>query len=315
MSETVLVSAATVNAAAISAVVAYEMAVPPTVDFRVACDQLHSVRFYVANATFSTVAAGAILSAYTATSVASTAGTNGNVYSVDPGSYDYIACVVTNNGAVAATVTVAVGYDLVAEAPTALFTVAEARAFDKAQLTSVTKYPSADIIAKEAEIRAFFTAACGVDFIPTVHTDEYHDGAGTETLLLDWPRPTAISAASTRSGTTWTAFTAAELAALQAYKTGRVYFDGGTWSAGQNNIKVTYTAGHATVPDLIKRAALRVCVQEMPSSNVSLAAESANEGGMTVTFGRGDGYAGNWHRDADVVKALRLYDERSPGIA
>ena len=51
MSETVLVNAATVLAGASTAVIPYTMAVPPTVDFRVACDQTHTVKFYVAAAT------------------------------------------------------------------------------------------------------------------------------------------------------------------------------------------------------------------------------------------------------------------------
>ena len=38
-------------------------------------------------------------------------------------------------------------------ADTALFSTAEARAFDKAQLTNSTTYPDATITAKEVEIR------------------------------------------------------------------------------------------------------------------------------------------------------------------
>ena len=311
MAETVLINAATVLAGAASAVEAYQIAVPPEVDFRIVCDKAYTVRFYVANADFSDVASAAELSGTDDTHAATT----GIVYRVDAGSYDYVAAVVTNDDVVdAATVTVVVGYDLVAEAPTALFTVAEARAFDKAQLASVVDYPDAAIIAKEAEIREFLAQVCSVDFIPTVHTDEYQDGLGSSSVLLDWPLPTAIAAAYTRSSTTWTALTADELAALQLYDSGEVYWDCGYWPCGRNNVKLTYTAGHATVPDLVKRAALRIATLEMPTSNVSFAAESYDGGGMSVSFANGDGFNGHWHRDPDVMKAIRMYDRSLPGV-
>ena len=100
----------------------------------------------------------------------------------------------------------------------ALFSVAEARAFDKAQLASTTDYPNASIIAKEVEIRAFLARVCGVDFIATTHTDEYHDGDWSHTLMLDWPLVTAVTAVSYREDATWTAFTADELADLQSLR-------------------------------------------------------------------------------------------------
>jgi len=312
MAETVLVNAAAVNAAASSAVVAYPIAVPPEVDFRVQCNVLHSVRFYVANADFATVAAGAIVSAYTETAVPSTAGTGGNVYRVDAGSYDYIACVVTNDGAVPSSVTVAVGYDLVAEAATALFTVAEARA--RPQLASATDFSDADIIAKELEIRSLFTNACKVDFVPTQHVDEYHDGYGTQSILLDWPRVTAITSASTRIGTTWTALTADEVAALQASVPGEVRWNDGYWQPGIGNVKVTYTAGYPDVPPLVKRAAIEVAVYELPPSNVPWQADGYDSGGTSYSWQKGDGYNGAWSALPNVMLALRLYDHSGIGI-
>ena len=196
-----------------------------------------------------------------------------------------------------------------------LFTIAEARAFDKQQLESLEDYSDAVISAKEAEIRAFLCQTCGVDFVPTVHSDEYQDGLGSSSVMLDWPLPTSIAAASTRSGTTWTALTVAELAALQAYETGEVYWDCGYWPAGRNNVKITYTAGHATVPGEIKRAALLVAVTELPTSNVPWSAESYEAGGMDVSYAQGDGFNGAWSRIADVRRAIRLYDRSLPGVA
>jgi hypothetical protein len=311
MSETVLINAASVLASANSAVEAYQLAVPNP-DFRVACDQTHSIRFYVANADFATVGGGAIISAYTETAVPTTAGTLGNVYTVDAGSYDWIAAVVTNNGAVPATVTVAVGYDLVAEAATALYTVAEAKAHDKAQLAS--GFTDAVIIAQEARTRSKFTVACEVDFIPTVHSDELQDGYGTSSVGLDWPLPITISAVSIRTGTTWTALTAAELATLQPGENGELYWDCGHFPVGVRNVKVTYTAGHASVPPLIKKAALDEAVDELPVSNTPFQAESYEAGGTSYSWQAGDGFAGAWSRLPSVMLALRLYDKSGVGI-
>jgi hypothetical protein len=196
-----------------------------------------------------------------------------------------------------------------------LFTVAEARAFDKRQLEDSESYSDAAIIAKEAEIRAFLTQACGVDFVSTVHTDEYQDGLGSGTLLLDWPLVSSVSAASTRSGTTWTALTSDELTMLQVFDTGEIWWDGGYWPHGRRNVKLTYAAGYATVPAEIKRAALLVAVTELPTSNVPFSADSYDAGGMSVSFAQGDGFNDNWSRIAEVRRAMRLYSRRLPGIA
>lgn len=108
MSETVLVSAATVAAAASCAVEA--LPVPggtERVAFRVACDQPHTIRFYGAEADFSDVANAALFVDETETYVSSTAGTNGALWTIDPGPRPWVACVVTNDGSASATVTVA----------------------------------------------------------------------------------------------------------------------------------------------------------------------------------------------------------------
>jgi len=196
-----------------------------------------------------------------------------------------------------------------------LFSVAEARAFDKAQLTSDTTYPDAAIIAKEAEIREWLERACGVNFITTTHTDEYHDGDGSRELLLDWPRVQAVSAASQRSDTTWTDLTATELGQLQAADLGPVYWDGGHWQRGRRNIKVTYTAGFAAVPALVKQAALAICAEELPGSTTPWQADGYDAGGVSYSIGRGDGYNGQWHSLPIVMRAIRMYDHSLPGVA
>ena len=201
--------------------------------------------------------------------------------------------------------------------PTALFTEAEARAFDKGQLADEIAYPTADITAKEAEIREWLTKVCGVDLIPTTHADELQSGDGTATLLLNWPRVQSVTAASTRSGTTWTALTAAELAlvVVDPDGTGMLYRDGAYWPAGVGNVKVTYKAGYTAVPALIKRAALMICVNELPASNAPWDASSYEAGGVSWSLARGDGYQGNWSSIPDVMKAIRAHSYSTSGIA
>ena len=106
MAESVLINAATVEAAASSAVVAFAAAEDEYVDFRVSCDQAHSVAFYVADATFSAITSASKIFTPWYPGLASTSGTTGNIFTVWPGSRSYVACVVTNNGSSAATVTV-----------------------------------------------------------------------------------------------------------------------------------------------------------------------------------------------------------------
>ena len=108
MAETTLVSAETVAAAASCTVEAYPV---PTgaeiVTFRVECDQTHTCTFYGAESDFSAISAAALFPANTRSAVTTTAATDGNLYIIDPGNSDYVACVVTNNGSSDATVTVA----------------------------------------------------------------------------------------------------------------------------------------------------------------------------------------------------------------
>ena len=198
-------------------------------------------------------------------------------------------------------------------ADTALFTTAEARAFHGAALANDTTYPTATITAKEAEIREWLERVCGVNFIQTTHTAELYDGDDSDYLILRWPMVVSVSAISVDG----TALTSDEInpndytegLAIDSEK-GLITRRSGSFDAGWKNVSVTYVAGHEPVPDLIKRAALMIAVTELPTANVPLAADDYDAGGMSVSFGRGDGYNGNWHRIPDVVKAIRMYSYR-----
>lgn len=198
-----------------------------------------------------------------------------------------------------------------------IFTPAEARAFDKLQLASAVDYPDVDIVAKEVAIRSELEQICGVNFVPTAHADEVHDGDDSNYLQLNWPRITAV-ASITVDGV---ALTAGEIN-LTDYSDGLAADPvlpiltrrSGVFESGWSNIMVTYTAGYAAVPALVKRAALQWCVTEMPAQNAPWQAESFDAGGTSYSWTRGDGYRGNWSALPDVQRAINLYSMRLPGV-
>lgn len=201
--------------------------------------------------------------------------------------------------------------------PTQLFTVSEARAFDRGQLADTTAYPTGVIEAKEAEIREWLTRVCRVDFIPTAHTETL-DGDGSDWIALGWPLVISVTKVMIDGETLGSAEIDADDygsgLAIDA-ENGVLTRRGGSFAAGWSNVIVDYKAGHATVPRLIKRAALMICVTELPVTNVPFAAEDIDAGGITVSYARGDGFNGSWHRIPDVQKALRMYTRALPGVA
>lgn len=325
MAESILVNGATVLAGAASAVEAYLIPVAPELDFRVECSEVHTINFWVANADFSAVSAASELAGTEEATVPATTGTGGNVYRIDAGSYDYVAAVVTNDGAVPATVTIAAGYDLVAEAPSALFTVAEARAFTArgtTPLSDTVTYPNAAIIAAEAAIREGFEDAVGVALIPTSETITL-DGCYSRSLRLpvknpaiEIPRRALTVTAASIDGV---ALTVTELAAVKAHGDGRlVRTDGGTWSSGTGYqdlaVSVTVTHGWATVPHRIHDAALLLAVRMLVGSDVPEEAVSFSDGGASYQFPRA-GRAPHWYGYDAVDAVLASFQENRVVIA
>lgn len=162
-----------------------------------------------------------------------------------------------------------------------LFTIAEARAFDKLQLASESVYPDAAITAEAVRISEMFTRICGVAFEPTNQVDTLN-GNGLDTILVDRIPVISVSLAETRSGITWTELTVDELADLIVDPSGQIIRETlGSWPSGRRNVRITYSHGYATVPADIKRAALKVCVDStaglvptnMPSRAMSMSDE------------------------------------------
>ncbi len=203
---------------------------------------------------------------------------------------------------------------LATTAGTALFTVAEARAFDKAQLASVASYSDATIEATEADIRAEFAEIIGYYPVPTV-TTEYVDGDGTCELLLTYPEVTEVSTvAYIDTDGTSTTFTADELADLIVYPRGKIRRRGGSaFTAGYQNYAVTYTSGPTSVPGDLKRAALWVCERRLVASDVPAEAETGNWEGINWAA-TVDPSRNRWYGNHRVDGVLARYRRVLPGV-
>jgi len=210
-----------------------------------------------------------------------------------------------------------------------MFSVAEARAYDKAQLTSATTYPSAAIIAKEIAIRAKFERIIGVSLLPVAST-EYYDGDGTSELYLahhmPWsaPTPSPVTLTSVTviaADGTETAFTVAELADVVKYPH-KLVRRAGTFPRGHRNIKVVYSHGFVTCPEDIKQAALQVATLAppdglIPSPVTSYATGGTDENGAINWARVKDPARGRWYGHESIDGVLRDYRsiEMLPGIA
>lgn len=194
---------------------------------------------------------------------------------------------------------VAMAFDTAAEIVGAsLFTIAEARAFDKAQLANPTKYPASAIAAARARIGASFAAYCGVEFVPR-YRREVVDGASNYRPYAAYDQPftwdnsasielpggpvRAVRSVETRAqgGAVWVAYDADELADVLVTGGGYLVREtGGYWPYGQRNVRVGYEAGYERPPEDIKRAALILLIDQLVTKDISERALS-----QTTEFG------------------------------
>ena len=191
----------------------------------------------------------------------------------------------------------------------ALFTVAEARAFDQGQLVSVSDYPDIAIQTAAAEAKEFLEETCRVNFELTTHT-EYLNGDGSDWLFLTWPKVTSVASVTVDG----VAFTAEEMdtddydlgLAVDA-EMGILTRRCGYFAKGWSNVVVVYEAGWTAVPALIKRAALWVALGDLVVTTTPYDATDFSAGDVSYGFARADGYNGNWHKNPEVAKAIRMY--------
>jgi len=197
-----------------------------------------------------------------------------------------------------------------------LFSVAEARAFDKTQLASATTYPDATITAAEVQINAEFADILGYYPISTVTTAELYDGDGSTSLLLVRPEVTAVSAITdTNTAGTVTTYDSDDLSDLAIYPRGElVRRSRGVFTSGHRNISVTYTSGLATLPGDLKQAALMVCVRRLCATDVPWESTGGTYEGInwTVTI---DPSRNRWYGNDKVDGPLQRLRRVLPGIA
>ncbi|MDD2756890.1 MAG: hypothetical protein PHS80_15360 [Methanothrix sp.] len=205
----------------------------------------------------------------------------------------------------------------------AIFTEAEARAWDKGQLANTSIYLAATITAKATSIQAKFERIIGVALAATAYT-EYYDGDGTDTLYLNhhnpwaeatWRPVTLTSVTVIATDDTETAFTADELSDVVKYPDMLVRRSG-TFTKGHRNIKVVYTVGYTTCPDDIKAAALQACVQELVPTNIPSSVIDGADG--TINWSRvKDPARGRWYGNESIDAVLREHraTETLPGVA
>jgi hypothetical protein len=200
----------------------------------------------------------------------------------------------------------------------ALFTTAELRAFDKQQIASAVEFPDLACTNKAAELADYFARIFGVDIVQATHSDEVHDGDGSNYLLLDWPLIASVTSVTVDG----VAFSGSEINPTD-YGVGLavdprlpiITRRAGVFLSGWSNVMVTYVAGYATVPLRLKRAALQMAVNELPGQNTPWEATSYEAGGVGYGIGRADGYREQWFASPDGQAAFRAYSMKLPGVA
>jgi hypothetical protein len=171
--------------------------------------------------------------------------------------------------------------------------LSEIRALDSAFAVTAT-YTAADLRRVRAEAEDAIEAEAGVAFVLRYARDVL-DGRGVSSLLLDHSFPRTVrSVRSYTDATTYTSFTADELAAITYEDFGQLGSWSGIFASGNRNLVVEYEHGLDAPPSLIRRAA-RILTRQMlladkASSDPSLAnVRSLSVEGYSVSYGEGGG--------------------------
>ncbi|HEV2778548.1 MAG TPA: hypothetical protein VGX25_04035 [Actinophytocola sp.] len=217
--------------------------------------------FYVGET--GTDAAGAVTVAITDANGAAIAGGSGNATSAGQGRYTFALpaqaqlqlLTVAWSGTIAGTAVTET--DLVEIVGGFFFSIAEGRASDSS-LSSLTKYPTARLVAARLEVEQECEEICDRAFVPR-YRRAVLDGTGTSDLMLvgdnDIRTIRAVRIAP-EAGETFVALTAAELAKLVVTPDRVVTrVDGATWTEGRSNLIIEYEVGLDRPPEDLVRAA------------------------------------------------------------
>jgi hypothetical protein len=136
------------------------------------------------------------------------------------------------------------------------FTTAQARARDR-KLADAAKYPPGLMLAVRAEVEREFESVTNQAWVPRYRRASV-DGTGTCELVA--PDVELRSVRSVRryeaDGVTYTAFTAAELAALEVTRWGTIIRRDGTWFTRGARHVFEYEHGHDAPPPDLRDAAI-----------------------------------------------------------
>lgn len=187
----------------------------------------------------------------------------------------------------------------------ALFTLAEARAFDKRQLADAAKYPDALLAATRARILDEFERICRTAFVPRFRLLQL-DGDGSRNLQVWDTRVTRVRYAAMRyrGQDTYTPLTDTDLGDLFISPGGTVSWDSrGWWWPGNNNILIGYEYGYRQPPAGIRRAALILAVSQLVPNDLGDRTMSVSTEAGTfrlATAGIGRSYFGLPQVDAEL---------------
>lgn len=192
-----------------------------------------------------------------------------------------------------------------------LITIEAARAFDDGALKDANKYPNKVIWSAADQIWDAFEDILGYSMGRRIN-EVTLGGDGETTIWLPYGAD-SVRTIETRSSTTWTAFTADELADTLLEPSGRLTREAlGYWPVGTRNVRVTYESG--PIVGELKRAALIVLKSQLIKSLYDQRATSMqNELGQFQL--KVAGTTNSWFGlpDADAVLARRR--AKMPGFA
>ena len=190
--------------------------------------------------------------------------------------------------------------------------IAEIRASDR-ELGSTTAYPDAAILRARWETEAEFERICGIPFVPRLVRHRY-DGTGTSRLLLRHGLLRSVRSIRFYSdGSSYSAETAGNLAAIFASEEGEaVYTNGATFPTGRSNVLVDSEHGFDRPPAEVRQAFLQRIRNRLNASRSGIpdkATTFTQAGGGTFSLAT----PGNaWYETGlpDVDAVLARYDYR-----
>lgn len=144
-----------------------------------------------------------------------------------------------------------------------VFTEFAARTYDGAVMGSASVYPDSMILEARSRITDALEHGTGVSWVPRFRRVVL-DGWGLDALMLPNLYPTRILSLDDDG----TLLTAPQLAELELYESGEIYYPSGMFTWGRRTITVEYEHGFAHLRDGVDRMALMWLRAELVRSNV-----------------------------------------------